>query len=68
MTALERLAQAAGKTGTGTTESGGTAAGAYETGISTETSAGTSFGTNAAAAVNLDFLVTVTVSVVQVPN
>lgn len=67
MTALERLAQAAGKTGT--TESGGAAAGFYDTGTSAETIAGTSIGTNAAAAeVNLDFLVTVTVSVVQVPN
>lgn len=77
MTALERLAQAAGKTGTGTTASGGTASGTYDAGTSVETSAGTSaetsagvsVGTNAAAAeVNLDFLVTVTVSVVQVPN
>lgn len=69
MTALERLAQAAGRTGTGTTASGGTASGTYDAGTSAETSAGVSIGTNAAAAeVNLDFLVTVTVSVVQVPN
>ena len=59
MTALERLAQAAGKA-TGTTASA--SAGTYET--------RTSGAVNAAAAseVNLDFLVTVTVSVVQVPN
>ena len=63
MTAFERLAQAAGKaTGTGTSASASASAGTYDS--------GTSGGINTAAAseVNLDFLVTVTVSVVQVPN
>ena len=60
MTALERLAQAAGKTGTEASASASATAGASD--------AGTSGIVNAAAAseVNLDFLVTVTVSVVQV--
>lgn len=63
MTALERLAQAAGKaTGTGSSASASASAGSYET--------GTIGGVNAAASseVNLDFLVTVTVSVVQVTS
>lgn len=62
MTALERLAQAAGKTGTEASSGASTAAGTYETGISGNVNAA------AASEVNLDFLVTVTVSVVQVPN
>ena len=61
MTALERLAQAAGKTtGTGISASAGTVAGTYDTGSSG------GIATAAASEVNLDFLVTVTVSVVQV--
>ena len=62
MTALERLAQAAGKTGTEASSGASAAAGTYETGISGNVNAA------AASEVNLDFLVTVTVSVVQVPN
>ena len=55
MTALERLAQAAGRTQTGSAT--GTAAETYDAGTG---------GPSAASEVNLDFLVTVTVSVTRV--